>query len=490
MAATEQTEELDEDLVCPVCLDLFNNPVMLECGHNFCNSCISTVWASEKGCCCPECREEFPTRKYTVNRLLAKIVAKAQKQQDKTMGKTCPKQKPEHIQKRTQCLEHEEKLKLFCQEDGQLICVICMVSSKHTGHSFLTLKDAVSKYKENLRSTLDSLEMELKELADLQSNQEQKILEVQNEAHSVEQHIMSEFAVVYQFLQDKEKQLIQQVKDETVGILRSMEENLRKIKKTITDIQGKLSNINLKFKEEEDYQLFLTGIKNDMKKLTVHKEQNNTCNHILWTSDLNSVMSDIILEQDDWNKWRFIIKPVKLSLTLDPDTAHPNLIVSEDRTSVSYTVERQQLVHSSKSFSKKPYVLGLECFASGKHCWEVVVGNKTDWVIGVATESINRNKDISLQPKNGFWTLILWNENEYYAQESEIKTLKINRKPHTIRVYMDYERGQISFYNADDSFHIYTFKDNFKGKLYPIFSPWFNNNGKNGEALKVCQLTI
>ncbi|XP_078073390.1 butyrophilin subfamily 1 member A1-like isoform X2 [Mustelus asterias] len=177
-------------------------------------------------------------------------------------------------------------------------------------------------------------------------------------------------------------------------------------------------------------------------------------------------------------------------VTFDPNTAHPDLLLSEDLSTVRDTGKRQQLPDNPERFDPCVFVLGSEGFTSGKHSWEVEVGNKTEWDVGVAKESVNRKGDIDLNPDNGFWAMSLEEGNEYWACEESWKRLDLSVNPRKIRVCLDYEGGKVSFYNSDNKSHIYTFTGTFTEKLYPYFYPGITDGGKNTEPLKICPRTV
>ncbi|KAL1246679.1 hypothetical protein QQF64_034390, partial [Cirrhinus molitorella] len=171
-------------------------------------------------------------------------------------------------------------------------------------------------------------------------------------------------------------------------------------------------------------------------------------------------------------------------VTLDPDTAHPKLILSDDGKQVRHGDIRQKLPDNPKRFDTDVSVLGKEGFSSGRFYFEVQVKGKTKWDLGVARESIKRKGDIPLNPSNGCWAVWLRKGNEYKALSSPSVFLHLKVKPQRVGVFVDYEEGLVSFYDVESSSHIYSFTgQSFTDKLYPFFSPCLNDGGKNSSPL-------
>ncbi|XP_058871718.1 E3 ubiquitin-protein ligase TRIM39-like [Acipenser ruthenus] len=170
--------------------------------------------------------------------------------------------------------------------------------------------------------------------------------------------------------------------------------------------------------------------------------------------------------------WQWIHK-ASVDVSLDPDTAHPQLILSAEGKRVRVGETRQRLPHNPERFEVWPCVLGRESFTSERRYWQVQVGGNTWWRLGVSRESALRKGVFSTTPQQGYWTVEWWRSGDGFTAHTAPQTpLPLSLKPQKLGVYLDYEEGQLSFYNVETRSHIYTFTDmefNPNEKLYPFF---------------------
>uniref|UniRef100_A0A3B3CPX9 B30.2/SPRY domain-containing protein n=1 Tax=Oryzias melastigma TaxID=30732 RepID=A0A3B3CPX9_ORYME len=161
-----------------------------------------------------------------------------------------------------------------------------------------------------------------------------------------------------------------------------------------------------------------------------------------------------------------------VDVKLDPNTAHKRLALSEDR--------KEEISDSSGRFDLFGSVLGLNGFSSGRSYWEVEVGNKTGWDLGVATGGASRKGKLTLSPENGYWVLVHYEEEKYAAMASVPLSLFLKENPTRVGLFVDYKEGLVSFYDVRAQSHIYSFTEcSFKEELYPYFSPHLRVEEKN-----------
>ncbi|XP_067391381.1 zinc-binding protein A33-like [Emydura macquarii macquarii] len=464
------------ELHCPICLELFVAPVMLECGHNYCQGCLARYWGDPPAqpgeaspCCCPECRHPVPGGKYTPNRALGQLADRARENTPAGEGQA----------------GDEELLgePLFCMDHGSLTRAL---ETEHWGHCCLPLDETVQQYKETLTVSWTSLEARIQETKSLQDRSAQKVPEIAAQGLRLEQHLSTQFIELHQWLQQKEAALRQELRREEELLLSELETSRRNAQEIIRSTGEQIAAIQARL-AEEDAAIFLKDIKSFLEKYCPREEKGA---QLPAPRDFSLGQFKGPIQYMVWREMKSALSLALPRVTLDSATNHPNLQLSSDLLAVQLVDEMQEDVpEGPERFSKSVCVLGSAGFTSGRHYWEVEVGDKTSWDIGLARASVNRQEaKVMLKPANGYWAIWLRNGADYKALDSPSRHLALRAKPRRIGVYLDYEGGQVSFYDAATMTHLYTFSDAFTEPLYPMVSPGVNKDRRNAEPLRLLEL--
>ncbi|XP_053482521.1 zinc-binding protein A33-like [Ictalurus furcatus] len=440
----------EEDFSCPVCCEIFQDPVLLHCSHSVCKVCLQQFWEAKESRECPICRRKSTLPEPTTNLALKNLCETflQERSQRSSSGSE------------TVCSLHSEKLKLFCQDDQQLVCVVCQTSRKHTNHKFCPINEAVTDCKEELISALKPLQEKLKIFKDCKLNWSQTAEHIKIQAQHTEWQIKEEFEKLHQFLRDEEAVRIAALREEEEQKSQMMKEKIEKLSRNISYLSDTIRVIEEEMRAED--VLFLQN-----SKATVKRTQ-CTLQH---PEELSGALIHVAkhlanLKFRVWEKMQHTVQYTPVFL--DPNTVHPNLIVSDDLTSVRFGDEKQNLPDNPERFDNKCCcILGSEGFNSGTHCWDVEVGHCTFWFVGVMTESAQR-KGIVLF-RSGIWC-VAYNKGKYRAISTpDPETLlSVAQKLQKIRVQLDWNRGKLSFSDPLTNTLIHTFTHRFTDKLLPF----------------------
>ncbi|XP_030399631.1 zinc finger protein RFP-like [Gopherus evgoodei] len=460
MAAESPVESLQKEARCPVCLEYFTEPVTLECGHNFCRACVSQCWeGSDTAASCPQCRETVQQGNLRPNRQLANMVEIAKRlslQVAKGRGGD------------GMCGKHQEALKLFCEEDQSPICVVCDRSRAHRAHRVVPIHEAAQEYKEKIQTQLKTLKEEREKLLGLKVTGEGKSQEYLKQTQTERQKIVSEFHALRQFLKEQERLLLAQLEKLDEEIVRIQNENVSKLSEEISHLSELISEMEGKC--QKPVSEFLQDVRSTLRRCKKRKLQQPEEISPELEEPVSGFSQKTIELLEALRKFKDTLpsalerkrgEPLgahrQVDVTLDPDTAHPNLVLSEDRKCATWGDTRQRLPKNPERFDTERCVLGCEGFTSGRHCWEVEVGPGQYWAVGVARESVRRKGGISRSPEGGIWAVGWCLGDQFRAFTSLMTPLPLSRVPSRIRVCLDCDRGQVTFIGAGDEAPIFTF---------------------------------
>ncbi|XP_004682549.1 PREDICTED: probable E3 ubiquitin-protein ligase TRIML1 [Condylura cristata] len=461
MSTADLMENLREELTCFICLDYFTNPVTTECGHSFCLVCLLKSWEEHSNpLSCPECWRTLETPHFQPNERLGRLAG---------IGK----------QLRRQVLQSEGELKRMLatakllSEDEQ--GVNAFSTQGHGGNRVYLSSEAGEHHKEKLQETLHLLHKKKNETQLILTHEKERVILCTEETKTCKQAVVSEYIKMHQFLKEEEQiqlQLLEKEERENMKKLRDNElkltQQIRSLTKLIEQIESTCQNSIVESLED------VRGTLERSEALLLQCPEATTTRLSLCRI----------------TGMREMLRKFSTDISLDPATANAYLVLSEDLRSVRHGGIRQQLPDNPERFDQSATVLGAQAFTCGRHYWEVDVGNKTEWEVGVCKDSLSRKGNLPKPPGDLFSLIGLKIGDDYSLWvSSPLKGQHVREPVHKVGVFLDYECGHIAFYNVTDESLIYSFPPtSFQEALRPIFSPCLPNEGTNTGPLTICSL--
>ncbi|XP_056266044.1 uncharacterized protein LOC130190581 [Pseudoliparis swirei] len=529
----------EDQFLCSVCLDVFTDPVTTPCGHNFCKKCINDYWSTNNQNMCPLCKKVFFSRpELHVNTFISEMVSqfrqstqrkawssreqvakpgevpcdvctgtklKALKSCLVCLASYCETHLEPHLTmsglKRHQlmdpvenledrmCLKHDKPLELFCRTDQTCVCMLCTVLD-HKMHNVVPLKQECEGKKVELQKTeAETQEMIQKRRLKIQEVQHNVKLSEEDADREIVEGVLV-FTALMESVERKLNELNDAIKAKQSKKEKQAEAVIRELEQEISDLMKRSTEVE-KLSLSEDHLHLLQSVQSlnihhppptkDWSQVSVPPASHEgTVRRAVSQLEetLSKKMKKLFKIEVRW------VQKFAVDVTLDPETANPDLILSDDRKQVKHGDVTKNLPDNPERFSYCNCVLAKQSFSSGRFYFEVQVKDKTDWDVGVVRESINRKGNIRLSPEDGCWIIWLANGNEYEALDAPSVSLSLRSGPQKVGVFVDYEEGLVSFYDVEAAALIYSFTGcSFKEKLLPYFSPDSNEGGQNSAPL-------
>ncbi|XP_077312645.1 E3 ubiquitin/ISG15 ligase TRIM25-like [Lithobates pipiens] len=505
MAAAELRNELN----CSICLNVYEDPVMLRCGHNFCSTCIGKVLTSQEGSggySCPECRMQFEEQPELQRNIALRNVAERfqSTHPEEEPGpilctycinsstpafKTCIHceaslceghvkvhiKSPEHVLiepttylENRKCSQHKKILEYYCCKDSVCICVSCRLDGPHKGHQVELIEDAFEKKREKLRNVLGDLSSQKVEAR----SRIQTLLghkdKVKRKAATFNKTVTSLFRDVHKKLEALEVRILNEGRrqeDEATNsvtdLIRHLEAEIDEFSEKIT-MAEKLYNIKDPLNVLEDDGTNKEG----QKDLKATIREGNGVKDLHEGPTFKTLLKGLF---DIVNQARLDTLQVISDIVLDVNTAGNGVNVSKDLKIASYT--ESCIYETSPRRFIINQILSKTRFSSGQHYWEVQTGKTGNWRIGVAYASIDPKDRCYFGNNKKSW--ILQRKDNKYSIVHDNKEMDVMQTFSSLRfgVYLDYEGGRLSIYERSDLVrHVHTFHTTFTEPLHAAFS--------------------
>ncbi|XP_077000453.1 putative E3 ubiquitin-protein ligase TRIML2 [Tamandua tetradactyla] len=407
------------------------------------------------------------------------------------------------------CVKHLEPPQLFCDDDQITLCVKCFLSQEHKYHMMHGIEEASVNYRKLFQEILNTLRKKLEVAKSILADVQGKMVMIQREEHNFKEMIKSEYRLRFRLLKENNEMNLLRLQG-CVFNLNTREANLHHLIKFARELEEKYQetlqrvnslgreNMNTLKKSEDRVSTQINSLQSLIRELekncgesTLALLQNVRLSLERSESPLLQCLEPAYITNLSFGQitgMSEMLRVFQRHITLDSETAHPLLVLSDDLSSVRFGNVLQGVPDDPKRFDFSATVLGVESFSSGRHYWEVNVEKATKWQLGICKESASQKGDRLKASRDKFLlTGSIMGSDFTLWVFPPLKRVSLREQMHKVGVFLDYEYGQISFYNVTERALIYNFSyPTFQGALRPIFSLCIPNEITNSDCLTIC----
>ncbi|XP_074158096.1 putative E3 ubiquitin-protein ligase TRIML1 [Sminthopsis crassicaudata] len=367
------------------------------------------------------------------------------------------------------CDQHGERTMFFCEEDHRALCDSCLSAPEHKDHQVLPSETAADKCKNTLLEMWRILHTKEEKFQTALDTIRRREVQFTENTYTLKESAISEYEKIHQFLWDEECQRLERLEERSRGNVVYLEEKEHGLSQQIQHLQEML------FQVEENLDKMPLAMIQDMPGTFQNKEElllnKPELSYISWPTCPVTGMREMLMS-------------FYKDFTFDPESAHPHLLLSEDLKRVQYGSICQDLPDNKGRLDSALRVLGAQEFTSGKHYWEVEVGDKTEWELGICKDPA-RKKGLIFSPKHGRTILGSTSENESIVWKSE-KGYHCSTSGHIVGMFLDYEMSYIAFYDAIYGYLNGIINIDFEGPLRPYFCAFLSKDESTPVSLIIC----
>lgn len=447
----DQPSPLEQSLTCTICTNIYEDPVLLSCTHSFCGSCLKQCWRSKGRKECPVCRHNCENEEPILNRVLKDTCESFKR------GKGYPVVPgvSELV-----CGFHNRPFQVFCVKDETPVCVECL--PLHPDHTLIPLDQGLPLCKNELTTKVNILEERIESFKRTKRRYMDTISFIQRQSEIAEKSIRNEFDRLHKFLQTEEDVRIQALKKEEEQKKEAMNEKVKVLNQDLNALQELLDSLRREM-GAEDLNFLLKFNKLKQSAQWTDEGPQRDPGELIHVARHSGAVS--------YKIWQKMLSHVNcLPVILDPNTVSPWLEISPDFSSIKASPQRLEVPENVERFDPCVFALGSEGFGAGRHRWDVNVGDNPKWVLGVCKESVVRKRKFTVAPKASIWTIGL-SKGVYSGLTLPRTEIKVEQRPEVIRIKLNMDKGQVSFWDASHGIHLLTYTDKFPSRLYPIFGP-------------------